>query len=57
MLSKATPKHGLGKGSNFNPKSYLLCTAIYFLKTLFYDEQKSRKKIGHVNQAVKIINL
>lgn len=57
MLSKETPKHVLSIRSDFNPKSNLLCTAISFFKTLFYDEQKSRKKIGHGNLAVKIINL
>lgn len=38
MLSKVILKYVLGKGLNFNFKSYLLCIVIYFLKMFFYDE-------------------
>lgn len=35
MLSKVILKYVLGKGLNFNFKSYLICIVCYFLKNVF----------------------
>lgn len=44
MLSKATPKHGLGKGSNFNPKVTYYVLQFIFKKRSFMTSKNRGKK-------------